>query len=298
MGCDFEEVCWRNELLKEATHLVPPSSFPMDDPWERSQDTETIHELSQDSEEVDLKPQHNASSESQDSLTINANTTPKRLENTDICISPFHAGHMENTEGSFALLGESPKRRLGDSSAESSPKRIHLTSTRRETSSSIVETTTRSADPSDDSRYAVSRYTRVISVESTSENNGQIFNLEECHVVPRIMDGGEEMTPTTSTDVELNARAPIDAVGLRQETDIVSEDDLVDSDKLSTKARHASIDSAIDSGIGDSCNSVDSTEGKLAIESNEGKIDELERRCWQPKIKESLAARLPGKISF
>lgn len=300
MGSDFEEVCWRSDLLKEAPQLTAPSIFPVDDPWERSQDTETINELSQDSEAVvDLKPPppppHNTSSESQDSLTINANTTPKRLENTDICISPFHAGHMENAEeGNFALLGESPKRRLGDSSAESSPKRIHLGCTRKD------ETAVLSSSASEEEKkLAVGRYNRVISVESTSENNGQIFNLEECHVVPRIMENFDE-NPTKISSNESIAAINLDQIiDPRTDIDIIPDQHLLDLEKLSTKARHASIDSAIDSGIGDSCNSVDSTEANnLVADNNETKIDQLERRCWQPKIKESLAARLPGNFTI
>ncbi|XP_043272644.1 NAD-dependent protein deacetylase sirtuin-1 isoform X3 [Venturia canescens] len=295
MGSDFEEVCWRTDLLKEAPQLTAPSIFPVNDPWGRAQDAETIHELSQDSEAiVDLKPQHNTSSESQDSLTINANTTPRRLENTEICISPFHAGHMENTEGSFALLGESPKRRLGDSSSESSPKRIHLGSTRKdETAVRCTESTTIPSVPEDDKKFAVGRYNRVISVESTSENNGQIFNLEECHVVPRIVENSNE-NPSNNSSSETNAVNIDQMIDPRRDIDIIPDEDLLDLEKLSTKARHASIDSAIDSGIGDSCNSVDSTEANnLVVDNNETKIDQLERRCWQPKIKESLAALLP-----
>ena len=286
MANGFEEVCWRDELLKEAQTLAPRPLYPTDDPWERSQDTETLHELSQDSEEVNRVPQqHNTSSDSQDSLMINANTTPKRLENTEICISPFQAGHMENTEASFSLLGESPKRPLGDSSVESSPKRINL-GTECETSPTC-ESTSQSTDESEEnSRYSGSGYTRVISVESTSENNGQIFNLDECHVVPRITDS-TDITSTIDSSIESTPRSLDDIL-----PSLLSDEDLVENDKISSKARHVSIDSAIDSGIGDSCNSVDSHE-KLEAENSEMKVDKLERRCWQPKIKASLAARLP-----
>jgi hypothetical protein len=71
--------------------------------------------------------------------------------------------------------------------------------------------------------------------------------------------------------------------------------------------RHMSVDSMRDSGIGDGCNSVGSSSGvvtkerHMSVDSHEDhpkSEDDLEalRACWQPKIRESLATRLPGKI--
>ncbi|XP_034938806.1 NAD-dependent protein deacetylase sirtuin-1 [Chelonus insularis] len=283
---EFKEVCWKREILEEAPHLLPPR-FTSDDSWEQSQDTTVTPDLSQDSTEVVLKSYHNVSSESQDSLMINSNTTPKRLENTDICISPFHAGHMETAEASFSLLGESPKRPLDESSSESSPKRIQLGMRTLPTSSG---STPRSSDDSDDITYSSSRYSRVISVESTSENNGHVYNLEECHVVPRTIDDSQKDSLMYS-QVELNRSTDSTSRG---DADSLSDaGDLVDSDKSSGKSRHVSIDSAIDSGIGDSCNSVDSSEDKGPLGHEESKRHDLERHCWQSEIKESLASRLP-----
>ncbi|XP_015119404.1 NAD-dependent histone deacetylase sirtuin-1 [Diachasma alloeum] len=227
MGEEFHELCWSEKILEESPHLLPPR---FEDPWERSNNS------TQDSTEIILK-QHNVSNESQDSLSINSNT-PKHLGNSEICISPFDAGHMEGNEG-FSLL-ESPKRPLDDSSVESSPKRLNRSSG-----------STRSSDEGE--RF---RFTRIVSVESTSENNGQVFNLEECHVIPRIIEQG----------ARIEEREAEDKYG---------------------KSRHASIDSAIDSGIGDSCNSVDSSEAKEIEE----KRQEMERRWGE--MKESLAGRLP-----
>ncbi|XP_011301759.1 NAD-dependent histone deacetylase Sir2 [Fopius arisanus] len=237
MGEEFLQLCWSEKLLEETPHLLPPR---FEDSWERSTTS------TQDSTEVILK-QHNLFNESQDSLSINSNTTPKHLGSTEICISPFDAGHMEGNDG-FSLL-ESPKRPLDESSVESSPKRLNSRS---------CGSTPRSSD--DGERF---RFTRVVSFESTPENNGQVFNLEECHVLPRILDQDS---------------------GVKGEE---RRDEREGEDKYG-KSRHASIDSAIDSGIGDSCNSVDSSEAKEIEE----KRQEIERR-WQGEIKESLANRLP-----
>jgi hypothetical protein len=71
--------------------------------------------------------------------------------------------------------------------------------------------------------------------------------------------------------------------------------------------RHVSVDSMRDSGIGDGSNSVDSSSGvitkerRMSVDSSddqpksEGDLEEL-RACWQPKIRESLAARLQGEF--
>jgi hypothetical protein len=70
--------------------------------------------------------------------------------------------------------------------------------------------------------------------------------------------------------------------------------------------RHMSVDSVRDSGIGDGSNSVGSSSGVITKErhmsvdssddqpKSDGDLEGL-RACWQPKIRESLAARLPGE---
>lgn len=266
-------------MLKEAEKLLP-SKFA-DDSWEQSQDLGTSNEFTQEN----LTDLHQVSTESQDSLMINADTTPKHMETADICISPFHAGHMENVEGSFALLGESPKRPLDDSSDESSPKRPNYGSS---PTTDYSDSTAQIFKDSSSSGEADRRNNRVISVQSTSQNNGQIYNLEECHVVP----GGVGL-PSKEATVDLNVDFNLSA---DEAVASCAEDESKSSDKANVKFRHASIDSALDSGIGDSCNSVDSADGKTDNESQEDKIQLLERRCWESKARESLAVRLPGKI--
>jgi len=71
--------------------------------------------------------------------------------------------------------------------------------------------------------------------------------------------------------------------------------------------RHMSVDSVRDSGIGDGSNSVGSSSEvitkkcHMSVDSSddhpksEGDLDGL-RMCWQPKIRESLAARLLGEF--
>lgn len=267
----FKEVCCQDKVPQEVSQLLPLqlSSY---DSWEQSQDTITNPEFSQDISEAELKTQ-NISSESQDSFIIN--TMPKRIsENTDICISPFHAGHMENTEGSFQLLGESPKRRLGDSSVESSPKRIRYDN---ESSEFISPSSLGKKSPG-----------RVVPEESSSkEVDENYLQTEELHVVPR----GDSSEKENSIDS-----------GKEERTKELHKNNFAEcdsgSDIMGLKPRHASIDSAMDSGLGDSCNSNDCTDRIEATDRNqdESKVHEVDRHCWQSKTRESLATRLPGKI--
>lgn len=256
----FKDECCQEKVPQEVKQLLPVqiSSY---DSWEQSQDTITNPEFSQDMSKTEEKSQ-NISSESQDSFIMN--TTSKRI-NTDICISPFHAGHMENTEGSFQLLGESPKRRLGNSSVESSPKRIRYDNESTEfiSPSSIGKKSPGHVVPDE------------TTIKETEENYS---STEECHVVPRgenSIDSGKEESSTESS-----------------KNDFTECDS--GSDTIGLKPRHASIDSAMDSGLGDSCNSNDCTDRN----QDESKVHEVDRHCWQSKTRESLATRLPGEFFY
>lgn len=64
--------------------------------------------------------------------------------------------------------------------------------------------------------------------------------------------------------------------------------------------RHMSIDSLKDSGIGDTSSTATVQDRHMSVDSNEDQQKcedniEMLRACWQPKIKESLASRLPGE---
>lgn len=260
--------------MKEVTQLLPPQ-ISSEDSWEQSQDTITNPEFSQEMSEPNLKAQ-NVSTESQDSLIIN--TTPRRIaENSEICISPFHAGHMENTEGTFTLLGESPKRRLGDSSVESSPKRMRF-----DNESAVFS--------SQDSSVSKKSPGHVVPEESSSKENELPLRSEECHVVPR----GDlpEKEASIDSDKEESTR-------VSQKTDLVERESDSGSDSMLMKPRHASIDSAMDSGLGDSCNSNDCTERRVETQErdqDQSKVHEVDRHCWQSKSRECLTTRLPGRF--
>ncbi|XP_076672725.1 sirtuin 1 [Andrena cerasifolii] len=274
MGECYKQVCWNDVVLKEATQLLPVR-YLADDAWEQSQDATTNTVLSRDSAETDIKPYDPCSAESQDSLMAdNSGTQRQHGESMNTCVSPFRNEHTNNMDERLTILGDSPKRRLGESSAESSPKRMNFgysSALNLSSSSSTTET----------SDYSRSDYKiHVVSVESTLKDNGKVYNLEECQVFPRIVEFSSRNRILHST---------VSAVS--DTSDACTTTDITEVDKINFKPRQASIDSALDSGIGDSCNSVDSREGK--DEKDDLKERRLQRHCWQPTAREGLATRLP-----
>ncbi|XP_077276480.1 sirtuin 1 isoform X2 [Temnothorax americanus] len=277
MGDTYKEVCWYDKILKEVSQLLPLRCLS-DDTWEQSQDTTSNTEVSRDSVEVDLKQL--SSTESQDSLSITANAMPQHADDINVCVSSLHADHVqvENPEKSFKLLGESPKRRSGDTSIENSPKRMNFGSTHE---TGVVSST--SPANTECTMMASENEFNVTSAKSTFENNS-----EECQVVPTILSLSSEAIISENT---LESHKSLNKRGQSNKYDDAANLDAAESDKTIPKPRQASVDSVLDSGIGDSCNSIDSTEEKFDIA--ELKNRRLERHCWQPKIRESLASRLP-----
>lgn len=285
MGDNYKEVCWREKVLKEASQLLPSRCVP-DDTWEQSQDI-ADHTILPQSSTDDILTSHNISLESPNNLIINPNPIAQYVQNTtDVCVSStFQITRTENVEETYNL-DESPKRRLDISSNENSPKRMNLGC-----HSVINYVACKDAtETCDQTIHSIESKNHIISVESTSEHNGQIYNLEECQVAPRLIEFPSINTLTNITS-ETNRFD-----GSREEISKSDEESSlmnhVGYEKTVFKPRQTSIDSAMDSGIGDSCNSVDSSEEKGEI--GESKSNELERYCWPPKIRESLATRLPG----
>ncbi|XP_020281472.1 NAD-dependent protein deacetylase sirtuin-1 isoform X2 [Pseudomyrmex gracilis] len=274
MGDTYKEVCWHEKVLKEAPQLLPYQCLS-DDTWEQSQDTTTNTEMSRDSVEVDLKPHAVSSTESQDSLLITTSALPQHTEDLNVCVSPFYTGHVENVEESFNLLGESPKRRSGDTSIENSPKRMNFGSNDAE----ITSSTTLAKTNVDCSMMLPE--SNILAAEIKN-------NLEDCQVVPSVITSLTSEAVVSESVFEL-PKSLDNCDKSSKFDDIALADPAVETDKTTQKPRQASVDSVLDSGIGDSCNSIDSTEEKFA----ELKNGRLERHCWQPKIRESLAARLP-----
>lgn len=276
MGDTYKEVCWYDKILKEVSQLLPWRC--LSDEWEQSQDTTSNTEVSRDSVEVDLKPHNVSSTESQDSLSVTTNVMPQHSDDVNVCVSFLHIDHvqMENPEKSFNLLGESPKRRSGDTSIENSPKRMNFGSTHKtEAVSSPSPTNTECTVISSENKL------NVTSAKLTSE-----YNSEECQVVPTILSLSSEAIISENT---LESHKSLNKHEKSNEYDAVNLD-VTELDKTIPKPRQASVDSVLDSGIGDSCNSIDSTEEKFELKNR----TELGRHCWQPKIRESLATRLPG----
>jgi len=284
MGDTYEEVCWYDKFLTEVSQLLPLRCLS-DDTWEQSQDTTSNTEISRDSAEVDLKSHTVVSStESQDSLSI-TNVMPHHCTNNiDICVSSLHSNHVqvENPEEIFNILEESPKRRLGDISIENSPKRMNFGSTHETevaNSTSPVKVNTKHTMISSENELHI-----------TYENNS-----EECQVVPTVLSLSSEAVISKTT---LESHKSLNKCGKSKKyNDVIANlDATIESDKTIPKPRQASVDSVLDSGIGDSCNSIDSTEEKFHI--TELKNRRLERHCWQSKIRESLATRLPGTKTY
>jgi len=281
MGNTYKEVCWYDKILKEVSQLLPLRCLS-DDTWEQSQDTTSNTEVSHDSVEIDLKSHNVSSTESQDSLSITTNAMPQHTDDINVYVSSLHADHiqMENPEKSFNLLGESPKRRSGDTSIENSPKRMNFGSTHE---TEVVSSPSPVKVNTERTMILSKNELHITSTKSMSENNS-----EECQVVPTILSLSSEAVISENI---LESHKSLNKCQKSNKSDAANLD-AIDSDKTISKPRQASVDSVLDSGIGDSCNSIDSTEEKFDI--TELKNRRLERHCWQPKIRESLATRLPG----
>ncbi|XP_012163369.1 NAD-dependent protein deacetylase sirtuin-1 isoform X1 [Bombus terrestris] len=281
MENNYKEVCWNDTILKEATQLLPMRHLP-DDTWEQSQDTTSNTVLSRDSMETDFKLHDSCSIESQDSLMVHDNVVEQYVENMNARVSPFCNDHTNSMEDKFNLLEESPKRRLGESSVESSPKRMNFGS------NCMLDFNLCSSKTENTSESSIDYKFHTVSVESTSKDIGKIYSLEECQVFPRIIEISSESTLLDST------LKPHHCIENRASLKINSDYSTMDSieiEKMNFKPRQASIDSALDSGVGDSCNSVDSREDKTNKE--ELKNGRLDRHCWHSKVRKSLAVRLP-----
>ncbi|KYN22259.1 NAD-dependent deacetylase sirtuin-1, partial [Trachymyrmex cornetzi] len=217
---------------------------------------------------------------SQDSLSITMNVMPHhRTNDINVCVSSLHSNHVqaENLEETFNILEESPKRRSGDTSIENSLKRMNFDSTHETevaSSTSPVKVNTKHTMISSENKLHI-----------TYENNS-----EECQVVPTVLSLFSEAVISETT---LESHKSLNKCGKSKKYDdvIAILDATTELDKTIPKPRQASVDSVLDSGIGDSCNSIDSTEEKFHI--TELKNRRLERHCWQSKIRESLATRLP-----
>jgi len=282
MGNTYKEVCWHDKILKEVSQLLPLRCLT-DDIWEQSQDTTSNTEISHDSVEVDLKSHNISSIQSQDSVLITTNTTVQHTEDINACVkSPFHADHIENAEESFNLLGGSLKKRSGDTSVENSPKRMNLGNTCKEettnTSSLKKISVTECATILSEKKF------HIAPVELLTSDN----NSEECQVVPTTLSFSSE---TIINENPLELHKSYDDRGKSSKYDNRTMVDAIESDKVISKPRQASVDSVLDSGIGDSCNSIDSTE---KFDITELKNRRLERDCWHSKVQKSLATRLPG----
>ncbi|XP_006611770.1 NAD-dependent protein deacetylase sirtuin-1 isoform X2 [Apis dorsata] len=281
MENSYKEVCWNDTILKETTQLLA-LRYVTDDTWEQSQDTSSNTILSRDSVEINFKAHDPQSIESQDNLMIHNNIVEHYEENMNVRISPFCNDHTNSIEEKFNLLGESPKRRLGESSVESSPKRMNFGS------NCVLHFNTCPSKTETISESSIDYKFHTVSVESTSKDIGKIYSLEECQVFPRIIEISSENALLDSTLKPHHCVENRTSLKMNNDYSTMNSTEI---EKTNFKPRQASIDSALDSGVGDSCNSVDSHEDKNSKE--ELKNGTLNQHCWHPKIRKSLAERLP-----
>ena len=113
------------------------------------------------------------------------------------------------------------------------------------------------------------------SYESSSRATEEIYISEECHVVPRIDCLRDDSALEGNLDTSKS------------------------SDKADLKPRHASIDSVMDSALGDSCSSSDCQKRKNDEDNTDEnkKYHKLDSHAWQPIDRDSLASRLPGNLN-
>lgn len=106
------------------------------------------------------------------------------------------------------------------------------------------------------------------SDESSSRTSDERFSSEECHVVPHFINLKDELILEANEDLSKSSNHSLDL-----------------------KSRHASIDSVMDSALGDSCSSTECQNRKTEDECD---LEKTNYKDWHDNG-ESLALRLPGK---
>lgn len=187
------------------------------------------------------------------------------LENEcmDVRNLSFHSQFTEHTVKNFSFIEESRERQLNNLSFDNNLIGQDIENIPKSLDSYRGKSMTLSLGGSP-----------TTSNESSSRTTEEIYISEDCHVVPRI----DYLRDDSTLDENL----------------ILSKS----SDKMDLKPRHASIDSVMDSALGDSCSSSDCQKRKNDDENTEDeKFDKLDS-SWQPRERESLASRLPGLSSL
>ncbi|XP_058801434.1 NAD-dependent histone deacetylase sirtuin-1 [Phymastichus coffea] len=136
----------------------------------------------------------------------------------------------------------------------------------------------KSVDSSRKSMTLSSGESPTTSYESSSRAAEEIFIADDCHVVPRIDLLRDDFTPDN-----LNPSKSFD--------------------KLEMKPRHASIDSVMDSALGDSCSSSDCQKRKNDNEDDDSDENKKSHKfeshsSWQHNVRDSLASRLPENAYY
>jgi hypothetical protein len=173
----------------------------------------------------------------------------------------FHSEYTEHTVKNFIFIEESHERQLNSLNFDNNLIRPE------------IENSPKSQDSSRKSITLSSGESPTTSYESSSRAAEEIYISEECHVVPRIDCLRDDSTLEGNLDPSKS------------------------SDKMDLKPRHASIDSVMDSALGDSCSSSDCQKRKNDIDNvdENKKFHKLDGHSWQPMNRDSLASRLPGK---
>lgn len=142
--------------------------------------------------------------------------------------------------------------------------------------SNLIGSSPKSSDSTRKSMTLNSGESPTTSYESSSRAAEEIFISEDCHVVPRMDCSRDDSALEVASDP---SKSP---------------------DKIDLKPRHASIDSVMDSALGDSCSSSDCQKRKddLGNSDENKKFHKLDSHSWRATERDSLASRLPGKYVY
>ncbi|PSN54664.1 hypothetical protein C0J52_01051 [Blattella germanica] len=331
MGDDWTEVCWRPSPLMETSHLlphVPKRRISVEESsWE---DRNSVTDCSRDS--LNVRPSHQMTGDcsSQDSLVSG------RLVNQ--CTSSIRSAgeRMLNIESNEAdSLQMSIDSGMGMSAADSSCsvfKERHMSVDSSTHDSGVGFSADSPTDldigPLQNLVHSTKDYGKAETCESSlrlGTSDMYVDSTKDCEINGSSVDSStmktetvmvvdssglpadsqrNRLTNTVDSTTDSHSRVDVSGTVGERHPGVSS----TDGNCGSVVYRHMSVDSMRDSGIGDGSNSVGSSSGvtkerHMSLDSHDEQPkseDDLEalRACWQPKIRESLAARLPENCYY
>ncbi|CAB0045260.1 unnamed protein product [Trichogramma brassicae] len=332
LGDNFKEVCYNSIQLTQAQKLLPDTSSDTDS-WNLNQDTLASQDLSQDS--LAMAPgtpeslPRNASSKRSSSECSNEDEESnnpfddrpwKKLKNNGM--KEYLPNDANECSKIFNNIAHYYEKKLDYSESESENTydntHEHQRNDKRGTSQSIED-----SKEACDSIEASSNMTFDSEFNENVEKN---FNISESHGEKTLLnncDGDSSSmskcmttccgeSPTTSLESSRIAEElciPEDCHVVPRmieclKNELISSnhvDPSKSTDQTDEKFRHSSIDSVLDSALGDSCNSADCQKQKLNEESIDTEKQSYSSTSINPRktlSRTSLALRLPENSYF